>query len=741
MHPLVSQLTEQEKISLLSGGTFWTSADVERLDVVGARYSDGPHGLRYQAAEADHLGLNNSEPATAFPTGAATGSTWNPELLREIGVALGRESRARGVDVLLGPGVNIKRSPLCGRNFEYFSEDPLLSGELGRFWVDGVQSQGVGASVKHFAANNQETERMRVSAEVDERTLREIYFPAFERVVRAARPASVMCAYNAINGVPASESRWLLTDVLRADWGFDGYVVSDWGAVRRPAEAVAAGTDVAMPSADSHAEEVQAALDAGALDLAAIDEAVSRVLSVHDRVRATRGVLSDVDLAEHHALAKRAAIESMVLLVNEGGVLPLSPTAREDVVVIGEFARTPRYQGAGSSHVVPTRLDTLLGAISSVTPRSVRFAPGFRLDGVADAALVDEAVRLVSQDSTVILMLGLPEADESEGFDRDHLRLPTEQLELLRRIAAVTDHIVVVLSNGSVVELEPIVGRARAVLETWLGGQASGAALAEVLFGVAEPSGRLAETIPIRLEDTPAFVNWPGTSTTVIYGERIYVGYRWYDRTRRDVAFEFGHGLGYTTFSIEEVSVSIPDPTEPLVWVEASVRNTGERVGSEVVQVYVGDVVASLDRPLRELKAFEKVELGPGETRRMRLLLDQRAFAFWGPSGWTVEPGTFRVEVGTSSRQIVEAFDIELDVPMPVTPLRPDSTLEEWFRHPVGGPLVNALFVRLHGSAFENTDEALYRMALGMPLNLILDLGGTEDAETVVARLLQEAHG
>lgn len=735
MHHLVPLMTLEEKASLLSGATFWNTVSVPRLGIEAVVLTDGPHGVRFQPETGDHLGVSSSKPATAFPTAAATGSSWDPALLREMGEALGRESRAQGVDVLLGPGVNIKRSPLCGRSFEYFSEDPVLSGALGAAWVKGIQSLGVGASVKHFAANSQETERMRVSAEVDERTLREIYLPAFETVVRESQPATVMCSYNRINGVYASENGWLLTDVLRRDWGFEGYVVSDWGAVTDPVRAVAAGTDLTMPASDRHASQVLAAVSDGTLDVQVLDDAVSRILSVHDQLRAGRDGGAVVDLDAHHQLARRIAAESSVLLVNDDGLLPLAPEGGP-IAVVGEFARTPRYQGAGSSHIVPTRLDNALDAITEASNRPVVFAPGFRLDGGEDDELVAEALDAARAADVTVLFLGLPPADESEGFDRDRLDLPQVQLGLLDRLLEVTARVVVVLSNGAVVDLTPLAGRVPAILETWLGGQASGSATADMLFGVVEPGGRLAETVPMKLSDTPAFLNWPGTPERVLHGERIYVGYRWYDATQREVLFPFGHGLGYTTFELGEVEVTVPDPTSAYASVEVSVTNTGERAGAEVVQVYVGDPVASVDRPVRELKGFAKVRLDPGETRRVRIELDERAFAYWA-DGWTVEPGEFLVEVGVSSRDIRALERIELRVPPPVRHLDEGSTVAEWLSHPVGAVVLTDALAENTGTGAQMLGEEEFRRMIGsMPLRTLLGFNGGAESEAAVSALL-----
>jgi beta-glucosidase len=740
MHQAVSQLTLEEKAALLSGAGFWNTVSVPRAGIQGAVLTDGPHGVRYQPAESDHLGVNQSVSATAFPTAAATGSSWDPALLERMGAALGAESRSLGVDVLLGPGVNIKRSPLGGRNFEYFSEDPLLSGVLGAAWVSGIQGMGVGASVKHFAANNQETERMRVSSDVDERTLREIFFPAFERIVTQARPATIMCSYNRINGVFASENSWLLTDVLRDDWGFDGYVVSDWGAVNDAVAAVAAGTDLAMPATAGHADAVVAAVRSGRLDEAIVDASVSRILEVHDRLRVDRDDIDPVDPAALHELACEIAVESSVLLTNDG-LLPLDPGVGGRIAVVGEFARTPRFQGAGSSHISPTQLDSAIEALSAATRRDLVFAAGFRLDGQIDAALADEAVAAAAEADVVLFFAGLPDDEESEGFDRTHLRLPTVQVELLRRVAVANPRVAVVLSNGAVVDVRPLMADAAAILEAWLGGQAGGTAVARIVFGECEPGGRLAETIPLEIEHTPAFANWPGTRKSVLYGERIYVGYRWYDATRREVAFPFGFGLGYTSFTLTDVRVSVPDARIAQAVVEVTVSNTGERAGSEVVQVYVGGLDASVDRPERELKAFEKVRLQPGERRRLRLVLDERAFAYWGDSGWTVEPGRFRVEVGTSSRHIHAQEVFTLDVPRVDVVLDGASTVADWLSHSTGSVIVEQYFAASDDAAtsFMMNDPGTRRIIGSMPLRTLLEFGGRGDASEVIEELLSRA--
>ncbi|VXB52632.1 Thermostable beta-glucosidase B [Arthrobacter sp. 9V] len=721
MHQLIAEMTLEEKAGLVSGAAFWSTRPVERLSIPAVTMTDGPHGVRMQRQSADHLGLNASEPATCFPTASSTGSTWNPELLAEMGEALAHESRALGVDILLGPGVNIKRSPLCGRNFEYFSEDPFHAGVMGAAFVRGVQSQGVGTSLKHFAANNQETDRMRIDAQVDERTLREIYFPAFERIIREAAPTTVMCSYNKVNGLHASQNSWLLTDMLRKEWGFNGYVVSDWGAVGDPVAAVAAGLDLEMPSTgDRSVNAIIEAVNSGVLDESLLDLAVSRILTVHENLLSTRTSAPVVDFDAHHALAGRIAAEGTVLLSNEGHLLPLSAAEGDTIAVIGEFARTPRYQGAGSSHVNPTRLDDALTAIQAATTRTVEFAAGFTFDGDRNEQLHAEAIALAARSSVVVMFLGLPPQNESEGFDRSHILLPETQRNLLDAIARVNRNIVVILSNGGAVSLQGIIGTAPSILEMWLGGQASGTAAADLIFGTAQPGGRLAETIPHSLAQTPAFVNWPGENGVVRYGEGLYVGYRWYDHTEQDVAFPFGYGLSYTTFNCISMTVTVPDNTKAQASVEISVTNAGNRAGAEVVQVYVTDNEASVSRPRRELKGFTKVWLEPGEVKNLLVELDERAFAFWGTAGWTVEPGTFTIHAGPNSRDLPLAEVLTLNVPQQSTILDTESTLQEWASHPAGLTVLKQAMIRMGQSADALTNEESLPIFGSMPLRTIL---------------------
>jgi beta-glucosidase len=701
----VSELTLEEKASLCLGSDFWHTAPVDRLGIPAIMVSDGPHGLRAQLEQGDHVGLLASAPATCFPTASALASSWDPELFRTTGEALGREAKKLGVSVVLGPGINMKRSPLCGRNFEYVSEDPWLAGELATAMVEGTQSEGVGTSVKHYAANNQEDDRLRVSAEVDERSLREIYLPAFERVVKQAQPWTIMCAYNKLNGTYCSEHHWLLTEVLREEWGFEGLVVSDWGAVHDRVAALRGGLDLEMPPnlGVSDAAIVEAVRN-GSLDESILDEAVSRVLRLVDRSQpAALAEGAEFNLDDHHSLARRAAHESAVLLKNDGRVLPLQPQEGSTVAVIGEFARTPRFQGAGSSQVNPTKVDVALDELQSALGgrAEVRFAAGFGIGTTDDDGhLLREAVELAGEADHVLVFLGLPGEDESEGFDRTHIDLPANQLVLLHALAEVHDRLIVILANGGVVRVSTWDDRVAAILECWLSGQAAGGAAVDLLLGVANPSGKLAETIPVRLQDNSSYFNFPGEEGVVHYGEGIFIGYRAYDKLIQPVSYPFGFGLSYTTFQIEDVNVSVGGSVadgDLAVTVTASVTNTGQRAGAEVVQVYVEDVEASVARPLHELKGFVRVDLEPGETKQVSCQLDERAFAFWSRrfGQWVVESGEFIIAVGSSSRDLVATEAITIDAPRLSLPLGPDSTLHEWLEDERGRELLTKRDMRL----------------------------------------------
>ncbi|MEO7259937.1 MAG: glycoside hydrolase family 3 C-terminal domain-containing protein [Jatrophihabitantaceae bacterium] len=722
---LLTELTVEEKASLTSGSSFWYTTPVQRLGIPKIMVSDGPHGLRAQPGEGDHVGLGGSLPATCFPTASAVASAWNPELLRRIGQALAQEARACNLSVILGPGINMKRSPLCGRNFEYFAEDPFLAGELAVGMVSGIQSRGVGTSVKHYAANNQETDRLRVDAQVDERTLREIYLPAFERVVTAEQPWTVMCSYNKVNGQSASENTWLLTTVLREEFGFQGLVVSDWGAVYHRIPALLAGLDLEMPPALGRSPEaIVAAVQTGEVSTEVLDARVRTVLELVAKGMPVLDLDESFDVDAHHGLAREAAAESVVLLKNDG-LLPLPADAR--IAVIGEFARTPRFQGAGSSQVTPTRVDSLLDQLGAVYGE-VPFAAGYGIGETGDdVALLAEAERVAGSADTVVMTIGLPGADESEGFDRTHLDLPAAQIAALKAVAAVNPHVVVVLVNGSTVVLGDVTPHAKALVEAWLGGQAAGGAIADVLTGAVNPSGRLAETIPHRLEDNSSYLNFPGDSQVVRYGEGLFIGYRGYDKTQQEVAFPFGFGLSYTSLAMSDLQVvtrgSVHEGTLGAT-VTVTVTNTGSVDGAEVVQVYVQDAESSVARPVRELKGFAKVFLQAGSSKKVSIELDQRAFSFWSTQlgRWAVEAGDFEIGVGPNSRDLPLAEVISVEAPRLASPLSRDSTLQEWMSDPVGKKLIEREVA--DGQAAAAMDEELLIVVGTMPMSTLASFDG-----------------
>lgn len=716
----VSGLTLEEKAALTSGADFWTTKAVPSAGIPSIMMTDGPHGLRKQAGDTDHLGLASSIPATCFPPAVGLGSSFDPVLARRVGVALGIESAAQNVGVLLGPGINIKRSPLCGRNFEYFSEDPLVSSVMAAALVRGIQSQGVGASLKHFAANNQETDRLRVSSDVAPRPLREIYLRAFQRVIQDAEPWTVMCAYNRINGVYASEDPWLLTTVLRNQWGFEGLVVSDWGAVNDRVAGVRAGLDLEMPSSGGRTDaQLVEAVNAGALDEAAVDAVAQRVL---DLVGKAHGASAEIepDWDAHHALAREAAGRSIVLLRNEQAMLPLSPDTSR-IAVIGEFAEKPRFQGAGSSLINPTRVDTALDAIRATATGRVDYAPGFSTSGEMDGdTLREEAVRIAGDADVVVVFLGLPAEEESEGFDRSHLELPDAQLRLIDEVAAANSRTVVVLSNGGVVTL-PFRDRVPAILEGWLLGQAGGSATADVLFGEVNPSGRLTETIPLRLVDTASFGNFPGEFGHVHYGEGILVGYRWFDARDLAVAYPFGHGLSYTEFVYGNAEV---DVIEDAVRVRVPVTNSGSRAGREVVQAYVSLPDSRVDRAPRALVGFSSVEVSAGTTVEVVLEIRRSDLAYWDirVDDWVVEPGEYRIEVGASSRDIRAAASVRLVGDENPAPLSRESSLAEVLAVPAAAAELRAVLAESEHSMLKSADAEMVKLIGSFPLSRLSGL-------------------
>jgi beta-glucosidase len=740
-----SRPTLEEAAAVTTGADYWSTVAVDRLGLRAFRMADGPHGLRVQDDEnPDHLGLGRSLPATCFPPAVTLASSWDRQLIEEVGAALGAEACAAGVDVVLGPGLNIKRSPLCGRNFEYFSEDPYLSGTLAAAMVNGIQSQNVAACVKHFAANNQETDRQRVSAQVDERTLREIYLRAFQVALRQSSPWSIMSSYNKINGMYASENAWLLTQVLRDEWGYDGVVISDWGAVHHPVGAVAAGLDLRMPGRPADRRVLQAATD-GELDRDDLATTFDRLALLAERTgTATRGGDPEHDL--HHALTRRSAAQSAVLLTNDG-TLPLAPSKGSRVTVIGELARTTRYQGAGSSAVNPTRLVTGLDALKSRLGKrgtDVGYAAGYRPEDVeADDDLTREAVALAAGADVVILFLGLPGNVEAEGRDRTSIDLPANQLALVAALAATGTPIVVTLSNGSVVTTHPWREQVNAILELWLTGQAHGESVADLLLGDTNPSGKLAETVPARLADTPSYLDFPGENSLVNYGEGIYVGYRYYDARDVAVDFPFGHGLSYTTFEYSDLAVLVHELADPIAFTaNVTVTNTGTRPGAEVVQLYVSDRSRAMITPERELRGFDKVALEPAEARAVAIDVARSDLAHYSTAigRWVYPGGPLTVYAASSSGDLRLAADATLpgepfDVPLTVW-----SSLGEWFAHPTGGPALTELLAARGGlkgrMADLLSDETGKDSVLGVPLLSLTEFPGfpidSEDATHIL---------
>ena len=647
---LVAKMTLEEKAGLCSGLDFWHTKPVERLGVEAVMVSDGPHGLRKQDQEADHLGMNDSIKAVCMPAACATAASFDREQLYRVGQAIGDSCQHEKLGVVLGPAVNIKRSPLCGRNFEYFSEDPYLAGEMSAAFINGVQSRNVGTSIKHFAANNQEHRRMSSSSNADERTLREIYFPAFETAVKKSQPWTVMCSYNRINGVYASEDPWLLTKVLREDWGFEGYVVSDWGAVSDRVAGLKAGLDLEMPSSGGvNDAKIVEAVRNGTLDEAVVDLAAERILRINYKYLDNARPETPWDMEAQHLLSAEVAADSMVLLKNED-ILPLN---KEDAVAfIGEFAVKPRFQGGGSSHINSFKTTSAMEAAGGL---KVTYARGYSVatDSTTDEWIA-EAVEAAKNAKVAVIFAGLPDSYESEGYDRTHMQLPACQNRLIEAVAAANPNTVVVLHNGSPVEM-PWIGHVKGVLEAYLGGQAVGLATVRVLYGEVNPSGRLPESFPKKLSDNPSYLFYGGEGDNADYREGVFVGYRYYDKKDMEVLFPFGYGLSYTTFAYSDLRLSagtISD-TDTLT-ATVTVKNTGSRAGKTVVQLYVGDRESTVFRPVRELKDFAKVELQPGESREVTFTLDKRAFAYWNEEihDWHVESGEFAVEVGQSSRNI-----------------------------------------------------------------------------------------
>ena len=657
INQLVSKMTLEEKALLTSGRDAWSTQPIERLDIPYIWMADGPHGLR-RAPTTYLWGYGDQAHATCFPTASALSASWDMELLEEVGAALGVESNALGVDLLLGPGINIKRSPLAGRNFEYFSEDPLLSGKLGAAYINGVQSQGVGATAKHYVANNVETQRMWANSNLDERTLNEIYMTPFEIAVKEAQPWSVMACYNRVQGEYGTESVRLLTDKLKNEWGFKGFVVSDWDAVVDRVQGIRAGMHLEMPgkSARITNKMVVDAVNNNELDEGQLDAIVKDLLRVVFMGQNTEDKHGDQNIEQHHQLARKVAAEAITLLKNTEKLLPVNRAEYKKIAVLGEFAVNPRYQGNGSSQVKPTKLDNFMDIVRDEYGEGVEFvySAGYSLANDDDLTLVDAAATVAADADLALVMAGLPLSYESEGIDRTHIDLPPSHNKLISAVAKVQPNTAVILTNGSAIAM-PWVDEVSAILETWLGGQAGAGAIADAVFGKVNPSGKLAETFPVRLEDTPAYLNFPGEDGQVIYGERMFVGYRYYDMRNIEPLFPFGHGLSYTDFAYSDLKLSASEITDKdQLQVSLTVTNTGKVKGKEVIQLYVADTESTLQRPVKELKAFDKVELEPGQSIQVSFTLNERDFSYYNKvyDRWLAESGAFEILVGSSSRDI-----------------------------------------------------------------------------------------
>ena len=728
---------------MCSGLDFWHLKEVEHLGIPKVMVSDGPHGLRKQDEKGDHLGINDSIKAVCFPPAVLSACSFDRGLMEEMGKAIGREAQANDVSVVLGPAVNIKRSPLCGRNFEYYSEDPYLAGEIAAAFVKGVQSQHVGTSIKHFAANNQEYRRMSSSSEVDERTLREIYFPAFEIAVKKAQPYTFMCSYNQINGTFASENKWLLTDVLRGEWGFKGYVMSDWGAVNDRVKGLEAGLELEMPASggDNDAMIVKAVKD-GALEEKILDQAVERILRIIFEYADHRKP-QEFTMEKDHEEAQHIAEESMVLLKNENHILPLKTS--EKAAFIGGFARNTRFQGGGSSHINCFKTTNVLDSVPC--DAQVVYAEGFPADrDFYDKVLADEAVKAAAEADKAVIFAGLPESFESEGYDRSHMRLPECQNRLITEILKVQPNTVIVLHNGSPVEM-PWLGEIKGLLETYLGGQAGGAAAANILYGKINPSGKLAETMPLKLSDNPSYLNFGG-GEKVEYREGIFVGYRYYDTKEMDVAFPFGYGLSYTTFAYSNLKLSMENPTEKdTVMVSADVTNTGKSAGKEVVQLYIRDLTGSAIRPEKELKGFEKVFLEPGETKTVTMELNKRSFAWYNTElhDWFAASGDYEILVGASSRDIrlTETLHLNSSQRLPMH-VHMNTTLGDLLRNSETAEAAKKLIQKyLSGEAGSEaaseavSEEMTMAMTDSMPLRALMGFAGVsrKELDSVIEKL------
>lgn len=745
---IVSQLTLEEKAGLCSGADFWHTKEVERLDLPRVMMCDGPHGLRKQEGQGDHLGINKSIETVCYPTASALAASFDIEVLERLGEALGQECQAEDVGMLLGPGLNIKRSPLCGRNFEYFSEDPYLTGKLAAAYIKSLQGKGIAACVKHFAANNQETERMNGSSQVDERTLYEIYLPAFEAAVKEGKTRSVMCAYNGINGTFCSENRELLTDILRDRWGFGGFVVTDWGAAKDAVKGIRAGLNLIMPGGyDGVKQAILAAVENGELSEEELDKAVGSIVQFVEDYREQSEKESSVDRKELAKLAEELAQECAVLLKNDD-ILPLQKNSK--VAFIGELAVKPRYQGSGSSFI---NVPGVEGALEAADGYGVSYAKGYTARArEPEKSLIEEAVRLAEKSQAAVIFAGLPDEFESEGVDRNTLEMPENQNALIEAVAKVQPNTVVVLHGGAPMLL-PWLPRVKAVLHMYLGGQGVGKAAVRLLYGEKNPSGKLAETWPLRLQDTPSFLNFPGNDGIVEYREGIYVGYRYYDKKEMPVQFPFGYGLSYTAFVYSDLKISKGSMTDQeILEVSCKVKNTGRYAGKETVQLYVGEPESRVARPIRELRGFDKVELEPGEEREVFFTLDYRSFAYYEVKihDWFVEENDYVIEIASSSRDIrlrgTVTIQATRELPFHYTALSSVGSLQKTAK---GRKLWEQMYLEMQktsdeqgasmeeGALGEGSRQMMQNMMQEMPLGALIGFGSIspEQLEEMLTKL------
>lgn len=653
---LIKKMTLEEKASLCVGGSYWKSKGIERLGIPEIVMSDGPHGLRFSKLDPKKLGLNDSEVSTCFPTGATIANTWNKELVYKLGKALGLEARSKGINIILGPAINIKRSPLCGRNFEYFSEDPYLTGILGSMYVNGVQSENVGVCVKHFACNNQENRRMTVNVVADERTLREIYLKAFQMIVKNSKPWSIMSAYVRLNGVYCTENKYLLDDILRKEWGFNGIVISDWGAENDRVSGIKAGQELEMPAGSGDGvNEIINAVKSGEIKESELDKIVDRILTI--ALRGKNNKIKQYNQEKHHKLAEEIAEDAIVLLKNENNILPISKNKK--IALIGDMAEKPRYQGAGSSRINAYKIENIIENFK-INGLNFEFAKGYERieDGRKDKHLIKEAVEIAKNSDYAIIFAGLTENYESEGLDRVSLNIPENQNKLINEVCRVNKNVIIVLQNGSPIQM-PWINKVKAVVTGYLGGEASGLSMYNCLVGNINPSGKLAESYPMKLEDTPCYKNFPGSEVSCEYKESIYVGYRYYDKIKKEVLFPFGFGLSYTEFKYSKLKI---EQIKNTLKVSFKIKNIGKVKGKEIAQVYVSQKEPIIFKPEKELKGFEKIELEPGEEQEVVIKLDRSSFEYYNvkEKKWSVENGKYYILVGKSSRNIVLKEEIKI---------------------------------------------------------------------------------